>query len=62
MNNSFTIVQKALVRAGIPLEEIRFDASLRDDLSVDSLELIEVIEIIEEGTGLTLDMQEIKSV
>ena len=61
MSDSFTIIQRALIQAGIPQEEIRIEASLRGDLSVDSMELIEVITVIEEETGLSLDVRELKS-
>ncbi len=62
MSGSFVLVQDALVQLGVPTEEITPDASLLDDLSVDSTELIELITVIEQQTGVRLDEKRLKNV
>lgn len=39
---------------GIAKENIKYETSLRDELGIDSLDLVELILEIEEGTGATI--------
>jgi acyl carrier protein len=62
MSSNFTLVKDALVELGIPIEEIKPDASLLRDLSIDSTELIELITIIEKQMHIHMDEKQIKNV
>ncbi|MBV9689292.1 MAG: hypothetical protein JO202_06230, partial [Ktedonobacteraceae bacterium] len=62
MPNSSAIVRDALAQLGVPREEITPAASLLNDLSVDSTELIELITIIEQQIGTHIDEKQLKNV
>ena len=65
--NALEEVKKAIckVNPGIESSEIVASALLKDDLDIDSLDLVEVALALEEGLGLTLpeeDMDEVTTV
>jgi acyl carrier protein len=62
MPTSFALVQDALTSLGVAAAEITPDASLLNDLSIDSTEMIEVITIIERKIGISLDEKQLKNV
>lgn len=62
MFDSFAAIQDALVQLGVSREEITPAASLRDDLSIDSTEQIELIIALEQQIGTELDEKQVKSV
>lgn len=62
MSTSFALVRDALTSLGVSTEEIKPDASLLYDLSVDSTEMIEFIKIIEKQAGIDLDEKQLKRV
>lgn len=62
MSQSSIAVRDALVEAGIPATDITPDASLLDDLSIDSTELIEVITLIEKQLDIHLDEKGFKDI
>lgn len=62
MSKGLEIVQSVLVELGIPDSEIRADASLSDDLSIDSVELVEIILSIEQKAEMPLDEKQLKDV
>ena len=62
MSKGLEIVQRVLVEAGIPDSEIHASASLSDDLSIDSVELVEIILSIEQKAEVPLDAKQLKNV
>ncbi|GCE49779.1 acyl carrier protein [Thermosporothrix hazakensis] len=62
MADTSTFVQDALVQLGVERQEITPEATLLDDLSVDSTELIELITILEKQMDIQLDEKQLKNV
>ncbi len=62
MSDNFAIVQSALMQLGVPIEEIKPTASLLDDLAIDSTEKIELIIVLEQRLGTSLDEKQLKNV
>jgi acyl carrier protein len=40
--------------SGVPDEDVRLDANLRDDLDVDSLSMVEIMVVVEQKFGVSL--------
>jgi acyl carrier protein len=57
-----TLVQEALQSLGVPSDQITPDASLLNDLAIDSTEMIECIAIIEKKAGMNIDEKQLKTV
>jgi acyl carrier protein len=56
------LVQDALVQVGVAVEKVRMQADLRDELEVDSSELIEVCAVIADMSGIRLTAKDVSSV
>lgn len=61
MSDSFALVQGILTELGFPAEDITPEASLLNDLSIDSTELIELVTIIEKRISVPVDEKQLKN-
>jgi acyl carrier protein len=61
MSQGLETVQHVLEQLGIPATEITADASLLNDLSIDSTELIEIVATIERQAQISLDEKQLKN-
>lgn len=63
VENGINIVTRVLVdKLALEEEDIRPDASLRDDLGLDSLDAIELNSGLEEATGILLPPEALRNV
>lgn len=60
MSRGYELVRNVLIRLGVPASEIIPEASLLDDLAIDSTELVEVISSLERETRQRIDEKQFK--